>query len=132
VITREQLLEAARHARIQRDKLHIPELGGDIWVRGMSGAERDEFEEGLRYRRGRKVGQTNLRNFRAKFAVKVVVDEAGTRVLQDQDATIFGQLPAGILDQIVGRSTELSGLSEEEIDNLGNDSGSPEASGGSS
>jgi len=131
-LSREQMLEAARNARIQRDRLDVPELGGELWVRGMSGAERDEFEEGLRIRRGRKAGQTDLRNFRAKYAVKVIVDASGQRVLTDQDAAIFGALPAGVLDRIVGRSTELSGLSDEEVEHLGNASGSPGVGDGSS
>lgn len=122
-LTRDDMLRAAREARIQRDKLTVPELGGDIYVRGMSGKERDEFEEGLRIRRGRKAGQSDLRNFRAKLAVKVIVNEDGQRILTDEDATVFGQLPAGVLDRIITRCSELSGLAEEEADDLGNASG---------
>ena len=132
VLTRDQLLEAARSARIERDRLYVPELGGEIWVRGMSGIERDKFEEGLRIRRGKRAGQTDLRNFRAQLAVRVIVNEQGERLLNDLDADIFGKLPAGVLDRIIGRCTELSGKAAEDIEDMGNGSASPAASDGSS
>lgn len=124
-VTREQLLEAARNAKIERDQLHVPEFGGDVWVRGMSGKERDAFEEGLRIRRGRRAGQMDLRNFRSQLAVKVIVNEQGERILNDDDAAIFSRLPSGVLDRIISRCTELSGMSDEEADELGHASASP-------
>lgn len=123
-LTRDQILQAARNAKIERDTLTIPELGGTIFVRGMSGTERDAFEEGLRIRKGRKAGQSDLKNFRAKLAVQVVTNEQGERVLKDEDASIFGQLPAGVLDRIISRCTELSGMAAEEVEEEKNASGS--------
>lgn len=131
VLTGEQIREAARNAKIERELLNVPELGGEIYVRGMSGKERDAFEEGLRIRTGRKAGQSDLRNFRAQLAVKVVVDEDGKRVLNDGDADLFGKLPAGVLDRIIAKCTDLSGKAAEEVEELGNDSASPAASGAS-
>lgn len=130
-LTRDQILQAARNAKIERDELTVPELGGKIFVRGMSGTERDEFEEGLRIRKGKRAGQNDLRNFRAKLAVKVIVTEEGQRILNDDDAAIFGKMPAGVLDRIISRCQELSGTAEEEVEDLGNASGS-EGSGASS
>ena len=130
-LTRDQIPQAARTAKIERDKLHVPELGGDIYVRGMSGKERDEFENDLRIRKGKRAGQNDLRNFRARLAVKVIVTEDGQRILNDDDAGIFGQIPAGVLDRILSRCTELSGMADEEAEDLGNASAS-EGSGDSS
>jgi hypothetical protein len=131
-LTGEQIREAARNAKIDREPLVVPEFGGEIYVRGMSGKERDKFEEGLRIRRGKRTGQSDLRNFRAQLAVRVIVDEQGERLLNDGDADLFGKVPAGVLDRIIAKSTELSGLAEEEIDELGNASASPAASDASS
>ena len=102
----------------------IPELGGLIFVRGFSGKERDAFEEGLRIRKGKRIGQNDLRNFRAKFAVQVIVTKDGERILADDDAAIFGGLHAGVLDRIISRCQELSGTTDEEIEDMGNASGS--------
>ncbi len=130
-LTREQMLEAVRHATIERDRLTVPELGGEVWVRGMSGTERDQFEEGLRIRKGKRAGQSDLRNFRAQLAVRVLVTDEGARILTNADAEIFGKLPAGVLDRIISRCTELSGKADEEIDDLKNGS-APAPSDGSS
>lgn len=131
-LTRDQILEAARNAKIERASLIVPELGGEIFVRGMSGIERDKFEEGLRIRKGKRAGQSDLRNFRAQLAVRVIVKDDGSRLLLDADADVFGQLPAGVLDRIIAKCTELSGMAAEEVDDLGNGSASPAASGDSS
>lgn len=132
ILSREDLLEAARKAAdIPRESLHVPELGGDVWVRGMSGRERDRFEEALRIRKGRRAGQTNLLNYRAKLAVQCLMNAEGERLMTDADADALGQLPVGVLDRIAQKVNELSGRDAEEMDDLGNDSGSPAASGGS-
>ena len=128
VLTGEQIRDAACNAKIERESLVVPELGGEIYVRGMSGKERDKFEEGMRIRKGRMAGQSDLRNFRAQLAVRVIVDAAGERLLNDGDADLMGKLPAGVLDRIIAKSTELSGKATEEIDELGNVSASPAAS----
>lgn len=128
VLTGDQIREAVRNTKIERELLTVPELGGEIYVRGMSGKERDKFEEGLRIRTGRKAGQSDLRNFRATLAVKVIVNENGERVLNDGDADLFGKLPAGVLDRIIAKCTDLSGKAAEEVEELGNDSASPAAS----
>jgi hypothetical protein len=125
-VTGDQIREAARNARIDRGPLVVPELGGRIYVRGMSGKERDKFEEGLRIRKGKRAGQSDLQNFRAKHAVKVIVDKDGQRLLNDGDAELFGRMPAGVLDRIIAKCTELSGAAED-LEDLGNDSASPAA-----
>lgn len=133
-LTGEQIRDAARNAKIEREPLIVPELGGRIWVRGMSGKERDKFEEGLRIRKGKKAGQSDLRNYRAQHASRVIVSEAGERLLNDSevDIELLGRLPAGVLDRIIAKCTELSGKAEEEIEDLGNVSASPAASGAGS
>lgn len=120
VLTGEQIRQAAREARIERELLVVPELGGAVYVRGMSGKERDKFEEGLRIKKGKHAGQSDLRNFRAQLAVRVIVDDQGERLLNDGDVEIIGRLPAGVLDRILAKCNELSGKAEEEIDDLGN------------
>lgn len=130
-LTGEQIREAARTAKIDRAPMNVPELGGEIWVRGQSGKERDQFEESRRFKKGPKAGQSDLRNFRAVLATKVIVNEAGERLLNDNDADVLGRLGVVVLDRILAKSNELSGIAEEAVEDLGNDSGQ-EGSGASS
>lgn len=130
-LSRDQILQAARNSKIERERMHVKELGGDIWVRGMTGTERDEFEEQNKFRKGKKLGQIDGRNYRAKLAVKVIVTENGERILNDHDASIFGQMPANVLERVLSKCKELSGMTEEEVEEMGNGS-ETEGSGGSS
>lgn len=129
-LTREQILDGAKKAKIGQLPLVVPELGGTIFVRGMSGKERDKFEEGLRIRKGSRAGQSDLLQFRAKLACKVIVSEDGVRLLNDgpDDITILGDLPAGVLDRIIAKCTDQSGLAQEEVADMGNDFASQETS----
>ncbi len=127
-LTRDQILEAARTAKIEHEAMIVPELGGRIWVRGMSGKERDKTEEMFRIKRGPRVGQSDLRNFRAFMASRVIVNEAGDRILNDQDADMLGRLPAAVLDRIIAKMNDLSGTTDADADDLGNASASPAAS----
>lgn len=120
-LTREQILERARAAKIERAALVVPELGGRIWVRGMSGKERDKFEEGMRLRSGPNRGSVDMKNFRARFVVRVVVNKDGAQLFNEMDSDVIGKLPAGVLDRIIAKSTELSAASDEGVEELGND-----------
>jgi hypothetical protein len=130
-LTGEQIREAARNATMPRKLITVPGLG-DVWVRGMSGKERDKHEESMRIKFGRKAGQSDLRNFRAKRATQLIVDEEGHRILNDGDADLLGNLTDAVLDQILGEVAELSGQGEEANADLGNASANPAASGASS
>lgn len=127
-LTREQILAAAAAAKVPCEPMTVPELGGLIYVKGMSGKERDKTEEAFRIKKGRRAGQSDLRNFRSFMACRVVVNKAGERLLNDDDVDVIGRLPSGVLDRIIAKMNELSGTTDEEIDDLGNASASPAAS----
>ena len=132
VLTREQFREAARNVKIKREPLYVEELGGDIYVRGMSGKEKDKLEEKWRIKKGRKAGQLDLSNYRAARVCRVVVDEQGNPLLNDQDIDWVGDLPSGVHDRIINKCEELSGSDAEEADDLKKDSAKTEAGAASS
>lgn len=133
-LTREQIQEASRSAKIDRERMVVPEFGGDgvIWVRGMSAREQDKVEESFRIKSGKRAGQIDQTNFRAAVTAKVVVNEAGERMFSDNDAEWLGRFKSGVLDRIIAKSRELSGATDEEAEEMGNDSESQAASGGPS
>src|SRR3954452_15741175 len=115
VLSADQIRKAAGEAAAPRALLVVPELGGAIYVRGMGGTERDAFEEGLRIKKGRRTGQSDLTNFRARLAVRCIVNEQGDRILANAAADVLGRLPAGVLDRILAKITELSGKAADEV-----------------
>ena len=132
ILTGEQIRQAARDTKIERAKMTVPEIGGDIYVRGMSGIERQRITESHRIRKGGRAGQLNLPLLLIAIAARVIVDEDGNRLLNDGDVEVLGRLPSGVIDRIISKTNELSGMTDEESDELGNDSASQEVSAASS
>lgn len=114
VLSKDQIRQADD---TQTEVVPVLEWGGDVIVRGMTGIERDGFEAEIAERRGKKV-RFDLRNFRAKLVVRTVVDEAGDRVFSDADATWLGEKSAVALGRVFDVASRLSGLSDEDIEDL--------------
>jgi len=122
-------LEAAARATLPREMVEIPELGGSVYVRSMSGAERDEWERSLIVGRGKR-RDVNTSNVRAKLAVRCLVDEQGERLFADGEADLLGGLRVDALNRIFEAAQRLSGVRDEDIDELGKGS-APAAGSGS-
>ena len=134
VLTRDDILaiaSATTKGTLPRKKIAVATLGGDVWIRGMSGKERDRLEEGMRVKKGARRGEIDMRNFRAVRASRCLIREDGERLMTDMDADILGNLPEGVLDFINTEITSLSGMDDGEVDDLKNDSASLAVSDGS-
>lgn len=86
----------------------VPEWGGDVIIKSMTGAERDAYEVSLR-----RKGELNLANARAKLLVRVIVNEGGTRIFSDQDAMALGKKNAALLERLYDVAARLSGMTDE-------------------
>jgi len=127
LITREQLLSATT---IPQERIDVPELGGVVNVRGMTGRERDAWEASLMTGRGRR-REVNTDNLRAKLVVKCLVDEQGQRVFRDEDADLVGNIRVDVISRIFNVAQRLSGITDEDVEELGKPS-EPETSASSS
>ncbi len=94
--------------------VEVPEWGGSVRVRGLTGAERDAFEGETIQRNGRDV-KTNTRNLRARLVVLSVVDETGARLFAFHDIEALGEKSARALDRIFAVAMRLSGLRDEDV-----------------
>jgi len=108
---------------LNRELVDVPELGEDaqVWVRGLTAFERDEYEQSLLRAKGsgrRQQLVPAFMNAKARLCVKCVVDEAGNRVFSDRDADALGKTPAAALDRIVQVAHRLSGMSIEDLEDL--------------
>ena len=124
----------SRDAILQREDIvtedvEVPEWGGTVRVRGMSGVERDAFEAGLiqqpasngARRRKQEPQQTNMANIRAKLASWCCVDAQGGRLFTESDAQALGGKNAAALARIFDVATRLSGITEEDVDEMAQD-----------
>ena len=102
---------------LKTETVYCPDWGGTVYVKTMSGLQRDAFDVERMLQRGDDP-QVNLRNFRASLAVKTVVDEKGVRMFSDEDAEWLGQKSALMLDIIYDASARLNGLRKSDVDRL--------------
>lgn len=128
LLTREAILNAAD---LVTEDVEVPEWGGTVRVRGLTGSERDAFEQSIMEQRGRDVA-LNLRNIRAKLVALSVVDEQGRRVFSDDDVKALGQKSAVALQRVFEVAQRLSGLRSEDVEELAKNSESAPSDGSTS
>ena len=114
ILTREAILNA-QDAEIH--ELEIPEWGGSVYVRGMTGRERDRFEDSLYKQRGKDL-KLNMLNARAKLVALCTVDKDGNRLFSDDDVLALGNKNAKALERIFAFAQDLSGITEEDMEDL--------------
>lgn len=118
LLTRDAILNVLD---LQTEDVEVPEWGGMVRVRGLTGSERDAFEQSIMEQRGRDVA-LNLRNIRAKLVALSVVDEQGNRVFSDADVKALGQKSAMALQRVFEVAQRLSGLRNEDVEELAKNS----------
>lgn len=96
----------------------VPEWGGDVYVEGLTGAERDSLEADIATRKGANVN-INLVNFRAKLAARCMKDpDTHMRLFSDADVLELGHKSAVALARVFDVAQRLSGFSNTDVDEL--------------
>ena len=94
-----------------------------VYVRQMTGRERDRFEQSLLKEKKGKGGaidyERSMEDFRAKLAVNTVCDEEGNNILKPEDyPTLSQNMSAAKLEAIINKAQELNKISNEDKENL--------------
>lgn len=106
---------------------------GRVWVRVLTGAERDAHEVSLvKVSKDGKDRQPQLDNVRARLLVKCLVDQDGKRVFEDADAAALGAKSGVVLDRLYDVALRVSKMRKEDDEELEKNSSPPAAGGGSS
>ncbi len=121
-LNREEILGADD---IQVELIEVPEWGGDVWVKGMTGQERDKFEDELIIRstvgKGRKttqVSEVSLADIRAKLCSMTICDKDKTRLFTEKDVKALSKKIEAALQRVFEIAQELSGITDDDIDEL--------------
>lgn len=119
VLTREGIL---KQKELRTEIVDVPEWGGEVLVRELTGSERDEWEGSLLTDEG-QVTSHIMRGARARLASLAVIDSDGERVFTDEDVEELGGLSGIALDRVFGVVCKLSGLRQQDIEELEKNSG---------
>lgn len=118
--------EILKQTSMQVVDVTVPEWGGTVSVKQMSGFERDAFDRSL------VVGdKTDTTNMRAKLAVATCVDKDGKPLFKPDDADALGKTCASALDRIFKMAAPLNGITQDDIEDAEKNSadGSSDGSG---
>lgn len=92
--------------------VQVPEWGGTVRVRGMTGAERDDWE--LRAFRAEEANDLEMQlTMRRRAVVCGVIDAGGAAVFNDEDTAEIKKLSGKALEVVFDAIMKLSGLRKE-------------------
>lgn len=105
---------------LPREEVSTPEWGPagapTVFVRGFTSKERDDYEMSLTVPGpdGGRMPNPRIKNLRASFVVRVLVDENGERIFDDKDIDALAGKNAAVIDRLWDVGRRLSGMQTEE------------------
>ena len=96
------------------DTTNVPEWGGEVYLKVLSGTDRDAFEEGY--------SEQKMKNFRSRFLVLTLCDEKGERLFTEAEVDDLGKKSAVVLARLFDKAWALNAFRNEDVEALGNDS----------
>lgn len=120
MLTRDQILKS--QDRVIK-KVDVPAWGDCVYVRSLSGAERDEFEEGnlIRERdkkRGTMSYDVRMQNAKVRLVTMAVCDESGNLLFQESDVETLATKNAAAIAHLYNVAASLSGITDDDLDEL--------------
>jgi hypothetical protein len=115
VLTRDEIADAQD---LTLERIAVPEWGGDVFVRGMNGAERDAYLAGALDAKG----NVDLHNMTARLVAASAVDETGERLFTEADVQMLAGKSAAALSRVFSVASRLSGISKEDVEALAKNS----------
>lgn len=108
---------SAKDVRVE--KFEVKEWGGDVFIRTLSGTERDAFEESFL--------EDRKRSIRERFLVLTLCDEGGNRLFTDEEIAELGKKNSTVLNRIFDKAWAINAFRSEDVDAMGKDSSSDQS-----
>lgn len=105
-LSKDQIVEAAD---LTTEDVLVPEWGGTVRVKAMTGAQRDRFEAAMR---------ESSKDYRSKLAATTIVDEHGKRMFTDAEIAELGKKSSSALSRITVVALRLSRITKAETSEL--------------
>lgn len=123
ILSKSEILEC-QDMRIK--VVEVPEWGGSVRLRSLTGAERDAFEATLvKEVDGKRV--PDMENLRAKLLAATIVDEDDRQIFSAYDLAALGRKSAVALDRVFAVAQRLNGMSADAVeDAVKNSDSAPE------
>lgn len=100
---------AAKDTKLE--KVNVPEWGDDVFIKTLSGTERDAFEEAY--------STEKMRNFRPRFLVLTLCDDKGERLFTDDEVDALGAKSAAVINRLFDKAWAFNAFRSEDVEALG-------------
>lgn len=107
---------------LKLEEVEVPEWGGEVIVRSLTGSERDEFEASTvkTDKSGKRV--PDLENFRARLVSLCMIDDKGQRLCKSRAETIaLGNKSVIALDRVFAVAQKLNGMAPAKVEEIAED-----------
>lgn len=113
VLSKEEILN---RKALKREVVSVPEWGGDVLIRELTAAERDEYE--TRHLKRDPDGQFrfDLKRARLNLVLLCMVNEHGERLFSEDDVESLGGLSSRAIERIFAKAQRLSGIADEAVE----------------
>jgi hypothetical protein len=120
LLTKAAILTAAD---LRTQIVDVPEWGGAVTVRTMTGVDRDAFENSMLKVDAKGNRSADLTNMRAKLCALTLVDDAGNPLFTIAEVEQLAQKNAAALDRIFKVAQALNGLTADSVEAAEKNSG---------
>lgn len=118
LLTKQQIIEADD---LETVEVEVPQWGGSVLVRALTGKQRGQFTSMLVEQRAG--GRTlRLQDVQVLLCGLSIVDEHGKRMFSDAEMSVLGGKSAAALQRVFEVAQRISGLSEEDVNELSGNS----------
>ena len=104
-LNREQILNARNRADRRPVKVSVPEWGGDVYLRVLTVADQVALSEDVK-----------PADMPVQVLLHCLVDEEGTRILQDDDAAELAKEDFPLVLRLFAEAAKLNGLTSRELE----------------
>lgn len=111
-LSREQILEAQD---LTIEEVQVPEWGGSVYVRSLSGKGRDKFDAS-RFKLVNNRVEMIHENTRAVLLALSLCDQDGGLLFSEADVKALGEKSASALDRVFEVAQRLSGLRAKDME----------------
>ena len=92
----------------------VPEMGGDVYVRAMSGRERDDFE---RWLLAERKSDTDIpEGFRERMLLASLSDENGRPLINEDDISQLMAQPSNVVEALFAAACRINGMGGDALE----------------
>jgi hypothetical protein len=106
---------------IETETVEVPEWGGSVKVRGLTGAGRDAWQESMLQGSGRSQ-KVRLAEATVRLVQLSVIDGTGNLLFKPEDIPALNKKSAAALNRIYEVAARLSGLTPEDVEEMAKNS----------